>query len=424
MRVIYLLLVILSPFLIYAQESSVVPIDSTCIQKDMTEVIRKALHKPPKNDNGSGGGLILMPIIGSNPATGFMFGVGGQYAFKRPGETTRYSLVSGSLQYTTKNQQLILIKNSVYSKNNKFFFSGDWRYQVYSQSTYGLGTNAPEDGILDYQFTLAGQSTSMDSLAQPLKFNFLRFYQSVSYNIKKSFYIGVGYYLDSYSKIDDEKLSLSPGDTLITSHYAYSKYYDFNDEHYNSSAIGLNLLSDTRDNMINAYKGHYANISWNSSLEILGSDKSASYYALEWRNFISLSRTNPRHVMAFWAMGNFTPDGELPYLILPATAMDQRSRSGRGYAQGRFRGNQMVYGEAEYRFPISPCGGLWGGVLFVNATTANNPVEPLYLFDSVKPGYGFGARLMLDKKSRTNLALDFGFGEKSYGFYLAVGETF
>jgi hypothetical protein len=31
---------------------------------------------------------------------------------------------------------------------------------------------------------------------------------------------------------------------------------------------------------------------------------------------------------------------------------------------------------------------------------------------------------MLDKKSRTNLALDFGFGEKSFGFYLAVGETF
>jgi len=27
---------------------------------------------------------LLVPIIGSNPATGFMFGVGGQYAFKMP----------------------------------------------------------------------------------------------------------------------------------------------------------------------------------------------------------------------------------------------------------------------------------------------------------------------------------------------------
>ncbi|MCK7538529.1 MAG: hypothetical protein MZV63_50005 [Marinilabiliales bacterium] len=28
-----------------------------------------------------------------------------------------------------------------------------------------------------------------------------------------------------------------------------------------------------------------------------------------------------------------------------------------GYTQGRFRGANMVYGEAEYRFPISKCGG-------------------------------------------------------------------
>jgi hypothetical protein len=31
---------------------------------------------------------------------------------------------------------------------------------------------------------------------------------------------------------------------------------------------------------------------------------------------------------------------------------------------------------------------------------------------------------MLDKQSRSNLAVDFGFGEKSSGFYLAVSETF
>ena len=157
-------------------------------------------------------------------------------------------------------------------------------------------------------------------------------------------------------------------------------------------------------------------LSWNGSMEFLGSDKSANFFAFEWRSFHPLSKKNPRHLMALWAMANFTPEGELPYLILPATAYDQRSRSGRGYSQGRFRGNEMVYTEAEYRFPISPCGGLWGGVLFVNATSANNPTQSLNLFESIKPGYGFGARLMVDKKSRTNLAMDFGFGEKSFGF--------
>ena len=123
-------------------------------------------------------------------------------------------------------------------------------------------------------------------------------------------------------------------------------------------------------------------------------------------------------------MGNFAPEGEFPYMILPATAYDQRSRSARGYTQGRYRGNNLLYGEAEYRFPLSQCGGIWGGVLFLNATTASTAPKSLKLFDSVKPGYGLGLRIMVDKKTRTNLAIDFGFGDKSSGFYLAASETF
>lgn len=64
------------------------------------------------------------------------------------------------------------------------------------------------------------------------------------------------------------------------------------------------------------------------------------------------------------------------------------------------------------------------GVLFVNATTTNNTAQSLSLFESVKPGYGFGLRIMVDKKSRTTLAIDIGFGDKSGGFYLAAAETF
>jgi hypothetical protein len=96
-----------------------------------------------------------------------------------------------------------------------------------------------------------------------------------------------------------------------------------------------------------------------------------------------LSTKNPRHLIAFWLMGDFTPEGKFPYMILPATAYDQRSRSARGFTQGRFRGNNLMYGEAEYRFPISSCerGGLWGGVLFLNATTASNPLQSLGLFE-------------------------------------------
>jgi outer membrane protein assembly factor BamA len=420
-------LLVLSMLLFYggnAQKDTTNNRDTNCVQKDIADLLRVVLNMVPKIDTGKSGSVILIPIIGSNPATGFMIGIGGQYGFRLKGDKTNYSLISGSVQFTTKGQKLFLLKNTIFTKNNNIILTGDWRFQIYSQSTYGLGTNAPEEGILHYQYNLLGLETAVDSLAQPLQFNFYRFYQSVSFRIKKSFYLGTGYFLDSYSKIVDEKLRLLPGDTLLTSHYAYSKHYGFDTSNYTVSTLNANLVSDTRDNQINPYKGHYFFFNWRTSLKLLGSNTNTSLFYTEWRSFHRLSARNPRHLIAFWLMGDFSSKGELPYLVLPATAYDQRSRSGRGYTQGRFRGNNLVYGESEYRFPISACTGVLGGVLFVNATTASNPQETVKLFNSIQPGYGLGLRIMVDKKTRTNLAVDFAFGNKSSGFYLAASEAF
>jgi len=60
----------------------------------------------------------------------------------------------------------------------------------------------------------------------------------------------------------------------------------------------------------------------------------------------------------------------------------------------------------------------------VNATTADNAALSLNVFESIKPGYGVGLRIMADKRARTNLAVDIGFGQKSFGFYLAASEVF
>jgi outer membrane protein assembly factor BamA len=246
----------------------------------------------------------------------------------------------------------------------------------------------------------------------------------MAFKIKKNMYLGFGYHLDGYSKIKDERLRLNPGDTLITSHYGYSKKYGFSTEKYYSSSLHASFVIDTRDNMIMPYKGYFLSLGWRGDLKFLGSAKNASMLNTEWRSYHNLSPRNPAHLIGFWFIGEFSPEGQFPYMTLPATAYDQRSRSARGYTQGRFRGNNYTYGEAEYRFPISKCGGIWSGVAFLNATSANNPIQKLALFESIQPGYGLGLRIMLDKATRTNLSLDYGFGKKSSGFYLAVSETF
>jgi len=424
----WFILILIFPGIVSAQDSLVVAdsvmvqSDTLCPERDISDVIRSALNKPPKVKAEGEGSLMLLPIIGSNPATGFMFGVGGQYAFKIP-EQSNYSLISGSLQYTTKNQFLFLLKNNIYTDNNRVFFSGDWRFLIYSQSTYGLGTTAPEGGILDYQYGLAGAETTSDSLAQPMTYNFGRLHQSVMFELVDGIYLGLGYNFDAYFKINDTKLSLDPADTLLTSHYGYNTYYGFSTEKYHNSALSVRFVIDKRDNMIQAQEGYYLSFNWIGGFRFTGNDRTSNLYQLEWRSYHGLSKRNPTHLIAFWLMGNFAQEGTLPYMILPATAYDQTGRSARGYTQGRFRGNNMVYGEVEYRFPISTCGGLFGGVLFANATSANNSFLSLGLFESIKPSYGFGLRVKLDKYSRTNLAVDMAFGQQSMGFYLAVSET-
>jgi outer membrane protein assembly factor BamA len=419
----WFILVLLSSWLVSAQDSLTVQQDTLCPERDLSDLIRDALHKPAKKHSDGAGSLMLLPIIGANPAIGFMVGVGGQYAFKLP-DNAHYSLISGSIQFTTKSQFILMLKNNIYTKDNRIFLTGDWRYLIFSQSTYGLGTNAPLGGIIDYQYSLAGIETTSDSLSQPMTFNFVRLHQSIGFKIADDIYLGLGYKFDSYNNINDEKLSLGPADTLITSHYAYNTYYGFDTKKYFTSALSVRFAIDKRDNMIAAYKGYYFSVNWQGGFKFTGNDRNSYLYQIEWRSFHGLSKRNPSHLLAFWFLGDLAQEGTMPYLILPATAYDQRGRSARGYTQGRFRGNNMVYGEVEYRFPISRCGGVLGGVLFANATTTNNPAQSLKMFESIKPGFGFGLRVKADKYSRTNFAIDLGFGHQSTGFYLAVSETF
>ncbi len=142
------------------------------------------------------------------------------------------------------------------------------------------------------------------------------------------------------------------------------------------------------------------------------------------RTYVRLSR-NARHKLAFWLSGDFvTGAGTAPYLDLPATGTDTYGRAGRGYPQGRFRGDSLVYGEAEYRWTVTK-NGLFGMVAFLNTETLSNEQTGEKLFDSLATGAGFGFRLMMNKRSKTNLCLDIGFGrEGSKAVYFAVQEAF
>lgn len=113
-----------------------------CEQKDLGDVFRSifAKNKEKKERAPKKFSFLILPNISSNPANGFLLGVGGNLAwYLGPRETTRISLIGFSAAVTSKQQFPSFVKSSVYTKENKFFLQGDWRFYQYKLPTYGLG---------------------------------------------------------------------------------------------------------------------------------------------------------------------------------------------------------------------------------------------------------------------------------------------
>ena len=67
--------------------------------------------------------------------------------------------------------------------------------------------------------------------------------------------------------------------------------------------------------------------------------------------------------------------------------------------------------------------GLLGAVVFGNAQSVSN--WPANNFTKIAPGGGVGLRIKVNKKSRANVAIDYGFGMKgSRGLFVNLGEVF
>ncbi|MGY6522736.1 MAG: hypothetical protein ACXIUD_13465 [Mongoliitalea sp.] len=136
-------------------------------------------------------------------------------------------------------------------------------------------------------------------------------------------------------------------------------------------------------------------------------------------------RFQSRNILALWSYVWTVTGGDVPYLFLPAVGWDMFSRSGRGYTQGRFRGEDLFYTELEWRFPLHRVKDRWGGTLFANTTSASSRRQDLSLFEAFQLGYGLGVRYMVLPKKRINIALDYGWGAAgASGIFLNVNEMF
>lgn len=373
--------------------------------------------------------FVPLPAVASNPANGWMFGFAPSLSwFMGDPSTTKMSNLVGNLLYTTKRQWIFSSRHNIYLADKSAILIGDWRYFITSQPTYGLGSSAPND--------LSSNPTQYGVYwgEQQMDFTLLRFYEAFLKRVGDSnFYLGMGYHLDIHSRIQNF-LDVPDDPQFEFAHNGYNLSKGFDPNRYTLSGITVNAVLDNRDVAVAPYEKNFAWLQYKINPTFLGSDQSSSTLLLDYRHYFNLNPLRKRNLIAIWGLGNFLISGDLPYMNLPSLGWDMFGRSGRAYAQGRFRGANMIYGEAEWRFPLQKTKDTFGGTLFVNGATLSGgrPNEMVGLTDSseklfnkINPGYGVGLRVMINKEKRTTIAADYAIGQKgNSGFYLNINESF
>ena len=366
---------------------------------DLADIIFGLFKNKKIVKNFTGDKPVSKPIFSGIAAIGYSLQtklaatISGNIAF-RPDTITRLSTITSNATYTQNKQFFWPIQSNIWSRNNRYAFVGDFRYYKYPQSTFGLGSN-----------------TSIDT-EDPMDYHFFRFYEVVIRKIMGDFYGGLGYIIDyrwGISEAGNKNGTLSD----------YVRYGG--EQKSTSSGITVNGIFDTRDNPINPIGGVYVSAQLRNNLKLIGSNTNWRSLIIDLRKYFLLTKRT-QNVLAIWSYNWLVLNGRPPYLDLPSNGWDSYSSTGRGYIQGRFRGSQMVYAEAEFRYRISS-NELLGGVLFANAESFS--AEQGGLLQKVQPGAGVGLRIKIKKTSRTNLDIDYGFGTQgSKGLFIAVGEYF
>jgi hypothetical protein len=374
---------------------------------DVGDLWRLIRHKPPPPPETAADRLkparAFVPTISSKPSTGLTLGVGASLArFLGPPETTHISSVLASVSGSVKKQASITAKFDAFTERNRVHAAGDNRFQWTSQDTYGLGTSSSPDAAIDSRFT------------------HVRVYETALFEVRNNVSAGGGVHFASHT-------SVRPGDPGSAWDAAppnvYARAHGFDPASQQSAGISGGLELNTRDNPINTSRGSLVSGSYRAFFEdVLGGDSTWQELVVDVRHFASVPGDR-RRTLAFWFYSDSVLNGVAPYFDLPAIGMDTYGRTGRGYAEGRFRGDAMVYGEVEYRQALRR-DNLLGMVVFANTSTFSSRDTGERLFDAFAPAGGAGLRVLFSKRSGANLCIDFAVGRRSHGLYLALQEAF
>jgi len=315
------------------------------------------------------------------------FGGGGAgiitWRFKKDSINVRPSSVQFGLAFTQLKQTLVYLPFNLWLKNEAYNVFGEIGYYKYNFFFWGVGNKQAFNAQELYDVTFPR-----------LKLNALK-------RLAPNTYAGIKYNFDDFrvTRVDSGGI-LDKGDVIGS-------------KGGKVSSLGLVIKYDSRDNLFNASKGHFAELSYQIDDKKIGSSFNNSRLIFDGSTYFT---TKFKHTLAlnlFSVIGN----GDVPFNQM---ALLGGTRKMRGFYEGRYRDRSLMMIQTEYRAPL-----FWrlGAVAFISAGDVANKLSDFNVSE-FKLAYGGGLRVMIDKKQKINVRLDIGWADPKPNFYLTVTEAF
>jgi len=317
--------------------------------------------------------FLPLPYINYNRSTGFSIGAIPMAMYKLNREDTiSPASISGLVGvYTTNKTWFAMFFQQLYFKEDT------WRIT----SAGGLGSYNFQF-FIDYPYnTYIDYSTDM-----------VFFYLNVNRKLFAELYGGIHY---TYMKFDTRIADL-PTSKETEQH-----------------GTGIILSYDERSDVYYPRKGFISNANWSTYPAFMGNPDPSNKIDIDHNHFFS-SRKD-KDVIALRAkigvgLGNL--------------AFEQQFIIGRndirGYTEGKYRGNQMLAIQGEYRWNFYKKMSAVGFFGLASIFSSNNSSQN----GEILPGIGCGLRYTVAEEYHMNVGFDIAVGKDDWGFYFRVGEAF
>ncbi len=329
--------------------------------------------------------VIGLPVVFFSPDTKFGGGAGGllTFNFKNDSIGARRSSVTVGAVYTQLNQLLLYFPFQLFPRNQAYWISGEVGYYRYVFNFFGTGNNISPDYIEKYNAV------------------FPRFRLNAVKKIKPNLFVGFRYAFDDfkYTRVDSGGILDKRQVTGATGGRV--------------SGIGTQLNYDTRDALFFPRNGYVLEAYLYGEGQLTGSDFAYQRLSVDASRYFPIGKNSVVAVNAA-AVLSF---GDVPFHQMPVIGGTKRLR---GYFEGKYRDNNLLLLQSEWRFPLYK---RFGGVIFGGLGEVTDKLSGWSL-DNVRYNFGTGLRFTIDKAQHINIRADYGIGYKSSGFYLTIGEAF